>query len=139
VFLRRIDVVEPPAAERESGGVTSGLRWIRGNAIVRAELLGVATINFFNFIYFALFMLYATRTLGVSPATLGIVLGAAASGTLVASYLTGKIARRIGIGPAFIVGCFLFPAPLILVPAAAGPHWLVVAFLFTAGSSPVSA
>jgi MFS family permease len=132
VFLRRVDVVEPPAAEPELGGVTSGLRWIRDNPIVRAELLGVATLNLFNFIFFALFILYATRTLGVSPATLGIVLGTAASGTLLASYLTGRIAGRIGIGPAFIAGCFLFPAPLILVPAASGPHWLVVAFLFTA-------
>jgi MFS family permease len=132
VFLRRIDVVEPAGAEPGSGGVTSGLRWIRGNPILRAELLGVATLNLFNFIFFALFILYATRTLGVSPATLGIVLGTAASGTLLASYLTAKVARRIGIGPAFIAGCFLFPAPLILVPAASGPHWLVVAFLFTA-------
>jgi MFS family permease len=131
-FLRRMDVVEPPGAEPESGGVTSGLRWIRNNAIMRAQLLGVATLNLFNFIFFALFMLYATRTLGVSPATLGIVLGTAASSTLVASYLTGRIARRIGIGPAFIVGCFVFPAPLVFVPAAAGPHWLVVAFLFAA-------
>jgi MFS family permease len=131
-FLRRIDVVEPPRAEPESGGVTSGLRWIRGNSIVRAELLGVATLNLFNFMFFALFILYATRTLGVAPATLGIVLGTAASGTLLASYLTGKIARRIGIGPAFIAGCLVFPAPLILVPAASGPHWLIVMFLFTA-------
>jgi len=132
LFLVRIDAAEPPAAERESGGVASGLRWIRGNEIVRAELLGVATLNLFNFIFHALFILYATRTLGVSPATLGIVLGSAASGTLVASYLTGRIARRVGIGPAFIAGCFLFPAPLVLVPTAAGPHWLVVVFLFTA-------
>ena len=106
------------APERESGGVTDGLRWIRDNAIIRAELLGVATLNLFNFIFHALFLLYATRTLGVAPATLGLVLGVAASGTLVASYLTGKVARRVGIGPAFIAGSFLFPAPLILVPAA---------------------
>ena len=26
----------------------------------------------------------------------------------------------------------MFPAPLLLVPAARGPHWLVIAFLFTA-------
>ena len=30
------------------------------------------------------------------------------------------------------LGCFLFPAPLILVPAAGGPHWLVLALLFVA-------
>jgi len=132
LFLRRIDVPDPPGATRESGGIGVGLRWIRHNPVIRAELLGVATINLFNFVFFALFLLYATRYLRVAPAAIGVVLGVAAAGTLVASALTGRIARRIGVGPAFLIGCFLFPAPLLLVPAARGPHWLVIAFLFTA-------
>jgi MFS family permease len=132
LFLRRIDAPDPPRATRAAGGIATGLRWIRRNPIMRAELLGVATINLFNFIYWALFMLYASRYLHVKPATIGIVIGVAAAGTLVASAYTGRIARAIGLGPAFLVGCFLFPAPLLLVPLARGPHWLVVAFLFTA-------
>jgi MFS family permease len=132
LFLRRIDAEDPPGASRETGGVSTGLRWIRHNAVMRAELLGVATINLFNFVYWALFLLYASRYLHVAPATIGVVIGVAAAGTLVASALTGPIARAIGIGPAFLIGCFLFPAPLLLVPAARGPHWLVIAFLFTA-------
>ena len=132
LFLRRIDVPDPPGATRESGGIGVGLRWIRHNPVIRAELLGVATINLFNFVFFALFLLYATRYLRVAPAAIGVVLGVAAAGTLVASALTGRIARRIGVGPAFLIGCFLFPAPLLLVPAARGPHWLVIAFLFSA-------
>jgi MFS family permease len=132
LFLGRIDAEEPPGAPRESGGVWSGIQWIRGNPIIRAELLGVATLNLFNFMFFALFVLYATRYLHVRPATLGLVLGVAAVGTLGASYFAGAIARRIGLGPAFLLGCFLFPAPLILVPAAAGPYWLILLFLFVA-------
>jgi predicted MFS family arabinose efflux permease len=130
LFLGRIDAEEPPGAPQESGGLLSGARWIRGNAIIRAELLGVATLNLFNFMFFALFVLYATRDLGVRPATLGIVLGTASIGTILGSLVTGRVSRRFGVGPAFIAGCFLFPAPLILVPAAGGPHWLVLVFLF---------
>jgi MFS family permease len=132
LFLKRIDVANPPRAAEERSGIGVGLRWIRGNPVMRADLLGVATINFFNFVFFALFLLYATRHLHVAPATIGLVLGVAAVGTLVASALTGRISRAIGVGPAFLIGCFLFPAPLLLVPAARGPHWLVIAFLFTA-------
>ncbi len=129
-FLGRIDAEEPPGAPADEGGVMTGMRWIRGNPIIRAELLGVATINLFNFMFFALFLLYATRSLHVKPAVIGIVLGVASVGTLAASFVAGPISRRIGIGPTFIIGCFLFTAPLILVPAAAGPHWLVIGFLF---------
>ena len=129
-FLGRIDAEEPPGAPRESGGLLSGASWIRHNAIIRAELLGVATLNLFNFMFFALFLLYATRDLGVRPATLGIVLGAASIGTLAGSFVTARISRRIGVGPTFIIGCFLFPAPLILIPAAGGPHAVVIAMLF---------
>ena len=131
-FLGRIDAEEPPGAPPERGALLSGVRWIRRNPIIRAELLGVATLNLFNFMFFALFVLYATRSLGVRPATLGIVLGAASIGTLLGSFVTARISRRFGVGPAFIAGCFLFPAPLILVPAAGGPHWLVLAILFVA-------
>jgi MFS family permease len=131
-FLGRMRVEEPPGAPPESGGVLAGARWLRRNAIVRTELLGVATLNYFNFIFFALFMLYATRELGVRPATLGLVLAAGSIGTLGGSFVTGRVVSRIGIGPAFAVGCFLFPAPLVLVPAAGGPQWLVIVCLFAA-------
>src|SRR5262245_28350826 len=132
LFLGRIDAEEPPGVPHESGGLTAGARWIRNNAIIRAELLGVATLNLFNFMFFAQFVLYATRYLDVKPAVLGIVLGVASVGTLSGSFVTGRISRRIGIGPTFLLGCFLFPAPLILIPAAGGPHALVLIFLFVA-------
>jgi MFS family permease len=131
-FLGRIDAPEPEPATPESGGVLEGGHWIRRNAIVRAELLGVATINLFNFMFFALFVLYATKELGVRPAALGFVLGIASLGALLGSFVTARISRAIGVGPAFLAGCFLFPAPLILVAAAGGPHLLVLALLFTA-------
>jgi MFS family permease len=131
-FLGRMSVDEPPGAPPERGAVVAGARWIRRTPIIRAELLGVATINFFNFMFFALFVLYATRYLDVGPATLGIVLGVASLGALGGSFVTGRIGKRLGIGPTFILGCLLFPLPLVLVPAAGGPHWFVIACLFIA-------
>ena len=132
LFLRRMHIDEPPGAPPEAGGLTAGARWIRNNPIIRADLLGVATLNFFNFIFFALFVLYATRDLHVRPASLGLVLGAGSVGTLSGSFVTARVARRLGVGRTFVLGCFLFPAPLILVPAAGGPHWLVLGCLFVA-------
>ena len=130
--MSTISPEEPPTEPTARGHVRSGIRYIRGSAIVRSSLLATATINFFNFVFWALFILYATRELGVQPVTLGLVLGAASIGGLSGAVFAGRIGRRMGVGPAFALGSLLFPAPLVLVPLAGGPRWLVVACLFTA-------
>ena len=130
--LKSISPIEPPTEKAERGHLKAGIRYILGSPIVRASLLATATINFFNFVFWALFILYATRTLGVRPGALGLVLGAASVGGVIGSIVTGRISRRIGVGPAFVAGSVLFPAPLVLVPLAGGSDWTIVAFLFAA-------
>jgi predicted MFS family arabinose efflux permease len=131
-FLSRIAPVEPPTEEQAKGRIAAGIRFIAGSPIMRSALGATATINLFNFAFFALFFLYVARSLHVRPGTLGVVLGAGAVGGVLGSVVTPRIGRRIGVGPAFLVGCVLFPAPLILVPLAAGPRPLVLACLFLA-------
>lgn len=135
-FLSRVRATEP-ALEPEVDGrirarVASGFRFIFGSPILRASLACVATINFFNFMFWALFVLFTTRTLDLGPGELGTVLAAAGVGGVIGALIAGRLGRRIGVGPAYILGCALFPAPLLLVPLAGGPHLLVVAMLFTA-------
>ena len=130
-LLARIRPDEPPP-DAERGGVLVGLRWVARSSVVRATLLATATINFFNFVFFALLVLYATRALGVSPATLGLVLGAGAVGGLVGAAVASPVTRWIGVGPTLIAGCMLFTAPLLLVPLASGADAVVLACLFLA-------
>src|SRR6185436_6596853 len=132
LFLRSVEAEEPPPEAAGEGHVIAGVRWVFGNPIVRAALGATATINFFNFVFFALFILYATNSLDVAPGTLGLVLGAGAIGGVLGSIVTGRVAQRIGIGPAFALGCVIFPAPLVLVPLAAGPRWVILSCLFLA-------
>ena len=130
--LNSISPAEPPTEEPQRGHVKAGIRYIRNSPIVRASLLATATINFFNFIFWALFILYATQALEVRPSLLGLVLGAASIGGVIGSLIAGRLSRTIGVGPAFAVGCVVFPAPLVLVPLAGGAHWRIVALLFAA-------
>jgi MFS family permease len=135
LFLTRIRAEEPPlepAAGAMWAQVTEGMRFILGHSILRPLLASVATLNFFNFVFAALFILYATRELHVRSGTLGIVLGAGAFGGLLGAAVAGRLGRRIGIGPAFVLGMVLFPAPLLLVPLAGGPKTVVLGMLFTA-------
>ncbi len=128
--LRGIRPVEPPPAEGDGARTLAGLRFIRSSPVVRAALAATATVNVFTFAFSAIFILFATQELHVRPAVLGLVLGGGAVGGVLGSVLTGRVARRVGFGPAFALGCVAFPAPLALVPLAGGSHWTVLACLF---------
>jgi MFS family permease len=135
LFLGRIRGPEPPLEPSEGGlrtQISGGVRFIFGSRILRPTLVSAATLNFFNYAFAALFILYATRELGVRAGTLGVVLGAGAVGGLLGAVVAGRLGRRVGLGPAFVIGMVLFPAPLLLIPLAGGPKPTVLAMLFTA-------
>ena len=113
----RISPVEPEVGTAERGHLTAGLRYVLGSPIVRPSLFATTTINFFNFVFFALFVLFAIRYLHVSPGVLGVVLGAGAVGGLLGAFLTGRIVAPDRVGPAFMLGCVAFPVPLAARPA----------------------
>src|SRR5262245_17084167 len=131
-FLARIRPTEPPAAESGKGTLTAGARFIKNSPIVRASLLAVSVINFFNFVFFALFVLYATRYLHVAPGLLGLVLGIGAIGGVLGSLLTKQLVNRLGVGRVYTISCLVFTAPLVLVPLAAGPRPVILAMLMAA-------
>jgi MFS family permease len=130
--LHRIRPTEPPADRGGKGSVTAGARFIASLPIARSALLAVAIINFFNLMFSALYLLYAVRALHINAGLIGLVLGAAAIGGLIGAAVTGRLAERIGVGWAYVAGCALFTAPLMLVPLAGGPRLLVLTTLFVA-------
>ncbi|MEE4544348.1 MFS transporter [Streptomyces sp. V4-01] len=130
--LSRIAPAEPPAAARGKGQLTAGLRFIGRSPILRALVAAAATVNFFNFVFHTLVVLYAVDRLGLNAGTLGVVVGAGAVGGLLGATLTGRIARRIGLGRTVLLGYLGFPAPLVLVPLAGGPKLAVLGAFFAA-------
>jgi MFS family permease len=131
-FLGRIRVAEPRPAEPAPGALTAGARFVRGSPVVRWSLLSVSLINFFNFAFLALFVLYATRSLHVRPGVLGLVLGAGAIGGVLGALGTKRLSARLGAGRLYTVSCLVFTAPLALVPLAGGPRPVILAMLFAA-------
>jgi MFS family permease len=141
LFLSRIRAPEPPIAHvpgsvREQ--LLSGLWFLARDPIIRPTLLSVSTLNFFNYCFAALFILYATTYLQVDPGLLGLALGAGAVGSVIGAFIASRVGRVLGLGRAYILGLILFPASLILVPIAGpqpidgGPAPLVLALLFAA-------
>lgn len=132
LFLGRIRTEEPSAANREESALQSlrtGFRYVFGDELIRPSLFCTATINLFNYVFHAIFILYATKTLGVEPGLLGLVLGLGAVGGIVGAFLAVRVERLIGLGPAYTLGCVLFPLPLVLVPLASGSETRIVAML----------
>jgi len=120
--LLRIRVAEPPPAP--SAGrphvlrdLTTGLKAIFTNSLLRAFAGSAIIRNFFGWFFGAIYGLYAIRVLGLSTATLGLVVACGGIGGLLGAALVGSFTRRFGIGPT-IVGALLVDA------AASGLIWL---------------
>jgi MFS family permease len=136
LFLTRVRVPEPPV-EHEPGTVreqlVEGMSFLVRDPIMRPSVFAVATVNLFNFGFQGLFILFATRHLGLDPGVLGVALGAGAIGGVVGAVVAAPLGRRIGIGPGYIVGLVLFPAAAIVIPLAQGlPFAAIVAILVLA-------
>ncbi|WBB60268.1 MFS transporter [Streptomyces sp. WMMC500] len=132
LFLGRISPAEPPPAVQMKSRATTGIRWVLRTPAMRACVAAVATLNFFNFIFQALFVLYATRELGLGPGLLGVVLGAGGIGGLAGAVLAARVVARFGVGPAMTAGFAGFSVPLTLIPLADGPTPLVAGMLLAA-------
>ncbi|NGO81715.1 MFS transporter [Streptomyces sp. YC504] len=130
--LSRIAPVEPPPAEPEPGHFTAGIRWALREPLMRSMFGATATVQFFNFIFHTLFVLYATEELGLSAGMFGAVLSVAAVGGVIGAVCSGAVVRRIGIGPSIVTGFATFTIPLMLIPLADGPTVLVLGMLFAA-------
>ena len=136
VFLGRIRAPDPDV-DPEPGSIraqlAAGMVFLFRDPIMRPSVLALAAVSLFNFAYAALFVLFATRHLGLEPGILGIALGTAAIGGVVGAILAPRIGRRLGIGGAFVLTMFVFPASAILVPLAEGmPMPVILGMLFAA-------
>jgi MFS family permease len=135
-FLRRIRAADPeiesePGTLREQ--LSAGMSFLARDPLMRPSILALATMNLFNFAFQGLFVLFATRNLGVDPGVLGLALGAGAVGGVLGAVLAPAVGRRLGVGGAFVLTMVIFPASAILVPLAEGlPDPAILAMLFAA-------
>jgi predicted MFS family arabinose efflux permease len=132
-FVGRAEVEEAPDAEpsREEGNI-AGIGFIARTPLIRACVLAAATLNLFNFGFYALLVLYATDSLGVGAGGIGLAFAIGGVGCMVGAALAGPVSRRFGLGPSLIFGFVLIPAPLLLVPLAGGMTQLSLGLLIVA-------
>jgi MFS family permease len=136
IFLFRIRAEErsPTRAERQAGPgmkeeVKEGLRWVFGNPYLRWIAASTATFNFFGNIIFAVYLVYAVRTLDIRPGVLGLIFTISSIGYLSGALLANRLSRRFGVGPTIIIGAAGSVATLLL---AVAPESNPIPFLIAA-------
>ena len=137
VALSRIRRPEPEPAPAEPGRrlraeVAEGFRETFRNRYLLAFAGEAATYNVAWSAMNALLVLWAVRELGLSPATLGLLLSVGSVGALLGALLTERLARRIGVGRAMWTSAVVSNVGVLLIPAAGGPPALVLGVLGTA-------
>ena len=95
-----------------------GLRFVLGNANLRAQAGCTATSNLFSSVAFSIILVFAVRELDLSPGLIGFVFSAGAAGSLAAALTATRVSRRFGIGPTSIVAAAFFGPTMLLVAFA---------------------
>ncbi|SCG57598.1 MFS transporter [Micromonospora inositola] len=106
-----------------------GLRFTLRDPVLRAGLGCATTVNYFSFVFSALLVLFASRTLGLPSGLLGLALGAGAVGGLLGAVVAPRLSARIGVGRSIVAGAVVFPASISFVAVADGPLWARVGLL----------
>jgi MFS family permease len=136
LFLGSIEKREEPAAAEEEApsmwrDIAVGFRVSWNHELVRPILLALTATSFFGGFFAALYMLFALDVLGLDPATIGIVISMGGVGALFGAVGSSAIVRRLGLGRALIATFAISGLGALCIPAAHGPLWLVLVFLFT--------
>jgi MFS family permease len=122
--IRREEPRPRPRAERRLGReVAEGLRWVFGSRLLRPIQLRSMSFICANAIWSTVYVLYATRELGIDPVTLGLVFAAGGPGAVLGSLVAGRLIARFGLGRPLVVADALAGAATLLLPlsALAGP------------------
>jgi predicted MFS family arabinose efflux permease len=107
---------EPPATLLQDLRSGVGAAWAERR--VRALLLMSAVMTLFGSFFAATYVVFALQTLGLTPALLGVTIAAGGAGALAGSVLAGALSRRLGAGPAILLGFAGWAAANLLIPLA---------------------
>ncbi|SFY42709.1 MFS transporter [Streptomyces atratus] len=122
------------ASESRTAVLRAGLEVVRGEKVLRRQVLAGAGFNLGSGAADALFVLYATRDLGLPAWQLGTVYAAFSVATVLGVLLAGRFAATIGLARATRICAVVAALAIFLIPGASlGPGFpalLAYQFLF---------
>lgn len=134
--LKGIRVAEQPPsrAGRRSvwAEIGEGIRELVRTPVLRALAVSVGVGTAGLAMQETVLLIYLTRELGFSPTMIGLVYGFGGAGALVGASFAGRVARRLGVGPAIVAGNLLWALGVLVVPFAGASVVLIAGGEFVA-------
>ena len=134
VAVGAIRAPEPKPVEPEGGhprlarGIAEGLRFVFGNALLRAIAATTATANLFSGIAAAVEILFLVRQVHASPGVIGLLFTMGGVGGVIGAFVAGPVARRFGGARATILGISASAGALLIPLTTPGGGLLYFGF-----------
>ncbi|HEV8699147.1 MAG TPA: MFS transporter [Candidatus Limnocylindrales bacterium] len=130
--IRRPEPDRPGVLERRPilAEILEGLRPISRSPILTAIAGASSGSHFLWGVFGSVYLVFATEELGLGPATIGVIAAVGGACSFVGAVLAERVSRRVGIGPAILLGVVGFTLGNALTPLApAGAIAIAVALL----------
>jgi MFS family permease len=128
ILVARIEKPDPPPRHGARASlmrdILEGLRFVLSNPMLRAIAACTATANLFFSMYLAMLPFFLARDLDLGEGVIGSFVAVSGAGGILGALTAGKIASRIGAGPAIWMS-IAFTAPLAMLVPWAEPGWRV--------------
>ena len=121
VAIRTRETVEERHARAGAGmrvELKEGLRYVLQSEYLRAIAACTALRNFFAAIGYAILLVYAVRTLGLSVGLIGVIISCANVGFVIGALTTRWLTRKIGLGHAIVLSAAVVGMSIIFIPSA---------------------
>ncbi|MDQ4146012.1 MAG: MFS transporter [Actinomycetota bacterium] len=131
ILLRSIRHTEPArdadtTRSRWRDSIHEGVRMLLKHPMLRAIMLGGTTATLFEAGFLALYVLYATRDLGLNPGEIGLIFAAGGVGAVPGALMAEAAGRRFGAGRIIVGGWALAAFAAVLVPFVRGGETVVL-------------
>ena len=121
--------------------IAEGIAWLRASPLVPI-VAAVVVLNLSSAAGRAVYVLFATRQLGLDAATLGLAYGIGSVGAMIGALAVGRVVARLGVGPsltgsALVAGLARLIAPVAVVGGPLAVPLLAASQLLNALPNPV--
>ena len=98
--------------------IADGVRIVWGDRLLRAVVSCSTLISLFGFVFLAVYILFMTDVLRLSPVAIGVILGAGGVEAVVGAAMAVPLSRKFGFGSTLIWLQVIFAVMGITVPVA---------------------